>query len=135
MRFKTLEFRRHECYGPCPVYSIKVHSNGFVEWHGEMFVKIFGETSWQISAQAVEDLGQALDDASFAQLKEKYDDYCMTDMSACTIAVELPDGKILTVYHYHGHFDAPKKLDVLEAAIDSIVGTKSYVGDKGFLDA
>ena len=100
-----------------------------------MFVKIFGETSWQISAQAVEDLGQALDDASFAQLKEKYDDYCMTDMSACTIAVELPDGKILTVYHYHGHFDAPKKLDVLEAAIDSIVGTKSYVGDKGFLDA
>lgn len=128
MKFSKLEFKRHMCFGACPVYSIVVTSDGKVDWYGEDFVDEIGERTWLISKQRVKSLGEALDKAHFNNLRKAYDSYEKTDMAGCTVTVELENGWRKSVYHYEGDSNAPDELIKLEKDIDRLVGTKPYVG-------
>ena len=127
-RFQTITLKRGMCFGPCPVYTVTVSSDGRVEWDGDNFVTEWGERTWEISGEGVRDLDEALRAAGFTDLSDAYDEVYVTCVQTDHLTVVFEDGSEKQVEHYVGDESAPDSLDWLKDRIDEIVGTKPYIG-------
>ena len=103
------------CFGECPVYTMKIYRNGFVEYKGKMFVEKEGDFEKSISEDKVEDLINKFEGADFFSFEDKYTSN-MTDLPTTFTTFNF-DGKSKKVENYHG---APDELKELEKELRKI---------------
>jgi hypothetical protein len=123
----TLE--RTACYGWCPVYTLTIHRDGRVEYHGEEFVKQRGSAAAELTPGQIDELDRAFATAQYFSLGSDYTHEDATDASSA-ITSYRKDGRDKKIAHYHGDEHAPDALTTLENAIDSIVGTERWIGTR-----
>lgn len=128
----TLE--RTGCYGPCPVYKLKIYEDGAVKYEGYEYVKQKGKAEAQITKEALDKLIGAFEEIDYFKLNESYDSegkHCpqiWTDHPTATTSLNWKDKK-KTVRHYHGCRGNPvlDQLTALEDKIDEIVNTQRWI--------
>lgn len=60
------------CYGTCPVYQIRIYSNGMADYIGEMHVQKIGLYRKQLPAETISGLIRSFQDAGFWSLQDEY---------------------------------------------------------------
>jgi len=122
--------KRTACYGCCPVYSVAIHGNGFVEYLGEVRVDLPGPQTARIPPERVKDLLRSFEEIRFFDLKEKYFEAC-TDMPTAIISISV-DGRNKEVSNYYGGCEGAKtgpQVDLAKLAeeIDNAAGTGRWI--------
>jgi len=123
---------RTGCLGPCPSYSLRVFSDGKVEYEGQFFVKVRGKAGGTITPEELAQLRQAFAEAKYFSLGAGYDCYEWSDNPSVTTF--FYDGqRRKTIDHYHGCRERPnaKKLaalNALEDRVDQITRSERWVG-------
>jgi len=64
---------RGECFGACPVYSVRVDASGRVEYEGKQYVAVLGRSSWEVPPSSVASLLAECDEVRFFDLKLRCD--------------------------------------------------------------
>ena len=125
---------RTECYGTCPVYSVKVDACGHVEYEGKSYVAVRGPSSWEISTLSVARLLAKCDQVRFFDIKLR----CSTVVyDSPQIVIEVTrDGSTRRLFsELHSTCDSPLHDDpdvhldfaFLADSIDELLGTSSRV--------
>jgi len=130
LSFVLVTLKRTACYGWCPVYSVAIHGNGFVEYLGEVRVDVPGPQTARIPPQRVKDLLRRFEEIRFFELKEKYFETC-TDMPTAIISISV-DGRSKEVSNYYGGCEGAKtgpQVDLAKLAqkIDETAGTDRWI--------
>jgi hypothetical protein len=128
----VVTLQRYGCYGPCPVYSVRLGGDGSVAFTGEQYVKLTGEATGQVPSADVSGLVGAMLDASYFSLES--DGACgpgdrvsiASDASGATTSLSLGD-RTKTISEYHGSSCAPPVLRSIENLIDEVAGTARWV--------
>jgi hypothetical protein len=113
-----ITFSTTECFGFCPVYTVSLDQRGQVKWNGESNVDEKGEAEKTVSAAAAAEVFEALADAGYFELNDKYateEDGCervRTDSPTHNWSVER-DGETKALSHYLG-CEGVAALDKLE---------------------
>jgi Domain of unknown function (DUF6438) len=122
--------QRSVCFGWCPVYTVEVHANGRVDYHGEAHVKHHGYATGWIGREQIAQLRRAFETAGYRALETAYVTPVATDVPTVTISY---DGK--TIVHEHGFTIedgvAPHALYDLEDQVDAIVDIEQWIGSDG----
>src|SRR5437773_2895614 len=77
----TLE--RTACFGPCPVYSVRITGDGRVEYTGKQIVRVVCSATAQISRATVRDLADKFIKMGYFELDNAY--YSSSDDISSTI--------------------------------------------------
>src|SRR5437016_278368 len=111
----TLE--RTGCFGPCPIYKLKITADGSVTFEGRQFVKHIGRTRAAISRQQVRRLLEQFDEIKFFNLEDC--ESVVTDHRSAITSITL-NGRSKTVTHDFGcrSSNVLAKLSKLEQDID-----------------
>lgn len=125
----TLE--RTACFGTCPIYTLAIYEDGRVEYVGQDFVTVKGEQTGSITAEQIQELVAAFQDADYFNLQDEYT-APVTDLPT-TITSFTFDGKTKTIRNYGGCLDgmlvpAPQALCELENKIDEVTNSAQWVG-------
>jgi hypothetical protein len=133
-----LTLQRTECYGICPVYTVKVLSDNKIAFDGEKNTSVKGETSDTLSKEKKAQLIEAIDAADVFSLNDSYmgsEDDCparATDAPSVYLTVKL-NGKEKSIKHYWGCVEEkdykvyPPNLYILENRIDEILDTERWI--------
>ncbi len=116
------------CFGECPVYKVKIHSDGKVQYNGVMFVEKIGKHSWKIDEATIEELNKAIKYYRYFDIRKVKPTFEATDNPSCLLSVTLLDGTSKKTNNYHGDNSYPVELDRLEDKIDKLIGIKDYIG-------
>jgi uncharacterized protein DUF6438 len=122
----SVVLERTACFGSCPVYTVKIHGNGQVEYSGKVDVDTIGSRTARIEPDKVRNLVQDFDAVHFLGLHDKYSERC-TDMPTAIISISF-DGKTKRVSNYFGGCESKTSgpqidLDRLAKEIDDAAGT------------
>jgi Domain of unknown function (DUF6438) len=128
----TLE--RTACFGPCPMYSVTVTSDGKVKFEGRQFTKVTGKASGKITKQAFRGLVAEFKKIDYFSLPDQYSPgtpqcpQMITDHPSANTSLRL-NGKTKTVAHYHGCGESGKlpQLTALENKIDLVAKTQTWI--------
>jgi hypothetical protein len=122
----SIELSRSECYGTCPSYSVVVHGDGEIEFHGRGYVAIPGDHQARIEPEASARLLERFQAADFFELKDTYRAGVTDNPTYC---LELVIGaKKKTVIDYVGTWvGMPTSVNELEDAVDEAAGTDRWV--------
>jgi hypothetical protein len=122
----SMQLSRSGCYGTCPRYSVVVHGDGKVEFHGLHYVAIPGDYQARITPEAASRLLERFRAVGFFELKDTYR-ASVTDNP--TYRLELVIGtKKKTIVDYVGTWvGMPKSISELEDAVDEAAGTDRWV--------
>jgi hypothetical protein len=116
------------CFGFCPGYSVEVDVSGRVTYVGGMNVLTVGTETAQLQPQALAALRRAIADSGLNALPD-HCCHCYGATDSDTVTVTIADGSAPKVVDdYQGCPARSKRLDELEAAIDRIVGTETWIG-------
>ena len=119
----SLTLERTGCEGFCPWYSVTILSDGSVHYEGKAYVHVEGNRRKTIQVSDVNKLIRKLRDEDFFRWEENTD-VCV-DNPEVRITVSL-NGQHKQVLEGCG---APGKVLALAGLIDTISGTKSWVGN------
>ena len=123
-----ISLTRTECFGTCPVFTLRVFADGRVAYKGERFVIRRGLVRSRISAGKLEALRQAVAKAGYATLDEKCCN-CPSRTDAPSTYLEIADGAASkAIHHYHGCLSAPVAVSDLEDEIISTAGATRWIG-------
>jgi ankyrin repeat protein len=128
--FDTLRMSlsRTGCFGTCPSYSVEIHGNGDVIYHGNGCVLIMGEHHASIPRGAVTNLLQAFRNTDYFSLRDSYTQP-VTDNPTYTTSIEF-DGHKKSVTDYVGAgAGMPDVVTELEEKIDELAGTDKWIGE------
>ena len=128
--FRRIFFARTPCYGPCPVYKLEIYPNGRVNYSGEHRVRVEGFKSWQIDAQAVQELNNLIEKYDYFNIKEQMVTMMSTDSPSCITEIIMEDGRKRKIRNDHGCNQWPPKLRAFENRIDRIINSAEYVEEK-----
>jgi Domain of unknown function (DUF6438) len=122
----SIKFSRSGCYGTCPSYSVVIHGDGKIEFHGEYFVSIRGDHQARIAPEAAARLLERFRAAEFFEFKDKYVASVTDNPTYC---LELAIGaKRKTIADYVGTWvGMPTLVSELEDAVDDAAGTDRWV--------
>jgi hypothetical protein len=122
----SIRLSRSGCYGTCPSYSVVIHGDGEIKFHGERFVAIPGDHDARITLEAVARLLERFRAAEFFELKDRYAASVTDNPTYC---LELTVGpKRKTVTDYVGSWvGMPTSVSGLEDAVDAVAGTDRWV--------
>ena len=125
---------RGPCHGFCPVYWVRVATDGAVLYEGREFVADVGRRRAHLSPEALTALRSAFADANFFTLEDAYRRRDYRGFPRVTITHRDGD-RIKTIDHDLGDSGAPARLLELEETIDRLVGTDAWIGepDRGVL--
>jgi len=121
-----IRLKRGGCFGPCPIYKVRIHGNGTVIYQGEEFVRIKGTHKVKISLEKIKLLISEFEKTNFFQLKDRYMDIDTTCQPTVTTSITI-NGKTKTIIHNYGDLSAPEKLIKLEDKIDEIINTNQWI--------
>lgn len=137
---------RQGCYGRCPVYRLKVHGDGLVEYEGDAYVLFKGRHRARIAPANVDQLLADFRNANYFALDDKYVELrksteilvtaggctkklsqthigMATDLSSTVTTLTIGD-KTKKVLDYYG---APASLRQLENKIDELTHSDKWV--------
>jgi len=126
-----ISLQRTSCFGPCPVYTVKIEARGRVTYEGEKFVRVVGRQTARIDIAAVAKLLAHAERIHFFDMRNAYRAIENPDGST-TMVTDLPT-KIVTVTanrrtkRVEDYIGAPDALAEFEAAIDEAAGTQRWV--------
>lgn len=120
---------RSGCYGICPVYSVKLNSNGKVQFVGKYKVRKIGKVDFSIEAGAVKAIFNQINENQLWNLKQNYG---IAPVDAPTVFLTI---KIGEKEHYTEHPDGisnyiPYSAIELENMIDEIPQIKELIGPR-----
>jgi hypothetical protein len=126
----SVVLERTACLGTCPVYTVKIHGSGLVEYVGTFYVNVRGSRTARIEPDRVRDLLRAFDAVHFLGLRGSYAEGC-TDEPTTIITISF-DGKTKRVSNYFGGCEGQTSgpqidLDKLAQQIDATAGTIRWV--------
>jgi hypothetical protein len=99
-------------------------SNGKVSFSGADFGQEPQKLSWNIDANAIDELNKAIHQYGFFSIKKVKPTYFATDLSSCTTSVRMEDDSKRKTDNYHGDDSFPEELNKLEDKIDKLIGIK-----------
>lgn len=111
----TLEVRTTGCMGTCPVYHLRVASDGSAQYRGLHHVARKDSFTRELPDSAIAQLRQALISSRFSTLDSVYDDPYTADLPSTIIKLQMPDRgyeKSVT-----SRIDPPPRLQELEGAL------------------
>jgi hypothetical protein len=122
----SIQLSRSGCYGTCPSYSVVVHGDGKIEFHGKRYVAIPGDYQARIAPEAAERLLERFRAADFFGFKDEYRAGVTDNPTYC---LELVIGaKKKTIIDYVGTWvGMPTSISELEDAVDEAAGTDRWV--------
>ena len=97
------------CYGECPVYTLTIYQDSSIRYNGKMFTKKTGKFAGKAEAKHIEQIKNALEQASFFKLNRVYDDSSVTDLPTTIIAAQT-EGKKNRVRARYNEPDSFRKL-------------------------
>ncbi len=121
-----VSLQREACFGKCPLYSVRVMTDGAVTFEGERFVAVTGTSTAQLDPAALGTLVARLEASGFERWKPAYTTREVTDLA--TVELRFKDK---TIRHYLGDAHAPAELTALEADVDTLLGTSQWVTGTG----
>lgn len=104
------------------MYSVRVLTDGLVEFNGRRYVSVEGPASSHLSAEALATLTARLEQAPLGEWKSGYDTRTTTDEA--DVKLELRGRRIS---HYLGDASAPASLTQLEQDLDALLQTAQWV--------
>jgi hypothetical protein len=132
----VLRLERGPCRGFCPVYVVEVTERGHVRFDGQRFVKDSGQRNHDVAPEAVRDLMLrvaatrfAATDTAITPEHMRCGRY-MADLPSASVSARLSGG-LRTVRFDRGCDGAPRFLDSLATAVDSVARTAPWVIRKG----
>ena len=115
----TLE--RTACFGPCPVYTVRITGDGGVEYTGTQIVRVVGSATAQISRAAVRDLADKFIKMGYFELDNAY--YSSSeDISSTITSIQLGSRTKSVVRNVAG----PAALREIEWQIDRVAGVARW---------
>jgi hypothetical protein len=122
----SIKLSRSGCYGTCPSYTVAIHGDGKIEFHGGHYVAIPGDHQAQIAPEAVARLLERFRAADFFAFKDKYV-ASVTDNPTYCLELAI-DTKKKTITDYVGTWvGMPTLVSELEDAVDEAAGTDRWV--------
>ncbi len=128
----ALTLERTVCFGGCPVYTVTIHEDGTVIYHGERFVDVEGEQIGQIDPATVERMVEVFADAGYFAWDEAYTDRYVTDVPSVITSVTR-NGETHRIERYTGDGSAPLLLPYLERWLDLMANTGQWTGAQPFI--
>lgn len=104
-----LEVETTPCYGECPVYTLTIYQDSTIQYNGKMFTQKTGKFAGKAKAKHIEQIKNALEQASFFKLNRVYNDSSVTDLPTTIIAAQT-DGKKNHVKARYNEPDSFRKL-------------------------
>jgi hypothetical protein len=122
----SIKLSRSGCYGTCPSYSVVIHGDGKIEFHGRHYIAIPGDHQARIPPEAAARLLERFRAAGFFEFKDKYVASVTDNPTYC---LELAIGaKRKTITDYVGTWvGMPTLISELEDAVDETAGTDRWV--------
>jgi hypothetical protein len=125
----TLE--RTPCFGTCPVYSVRITSDGAVDYEGKQFVRITGLAHATIPTEDVARLVDEFEKSGYFSLQDNYKFVVradgsrayVTDLPTTTTSIQIGTRR-KKIENYVG---APEALRDLERRIDAVAGTMRWI--------
>jgi len=127
-----ISLERTRCFGVCPVYTVTIHADGLVEFHGEMFVESVGDYTARIDPQAFRRLRDMSERIDFFSLDTEYRFGTGPDGTRIVVS-DLPT-RITTLHRGResksvvNYFGGPAELEEFEKLIDEMGDTARWVG-------
>jgi hypothetical protein len=132
--FEWISLERTQCYGSCPVYSVRIGSDGAISYDGKMYVTEKGKRAASASADELSFLQAAVQIAKFQAMNSTYAserDGCQpvpTDSPGLKITIRQ-DLSEKSVFYYFGCRGPAQVKQVIWLAdtIDRVAGTDRWV--------
>ena len=129
-----LSMSRGSCYGPCPVYEVRVDASGCVDYAGKSNVAVEGTQRWNVPSSSVAKLIAKCDELGFFDLKLRCD---VVIKDTPKVIIEVTRGGITKRLAskldrtcrsaLHDDPDVHLKFDSFAAEVDEILETSSRV--------
>ena len=126
-----ISLQRTSCFGPCPVYTVKIDARGSVTYEGEKFVRVVGRQIARVDRSVVARLLTHAERIHFFDMRNAYRSIDNPDGSTTTVT-DLPT-KIVTITsnrrtkRVEDYVGAPATLEEFERAIDEAAGSNRWV--------
>jgi hypothetical protein len=122
----SIQLSRSGCFGTCPSYSVVIHGDGRIEFHGRHDVAIPGDHQARIAPEVAARLLERFRAAEFFEFKNEYVASVTDNPTYC---LELAIGaKRKTITDYVGSWvGMPTLVSELEDAVDEAAGTDRWV--------
>lgn len=123
--FGTVEIRlrRTACYGPCPVYSVRLYGDGRVEYKGNRYVSVLGVKHYRVDPAAVAGLARKFYEKGFFNFCASYREP-VTDEP--TVETAIHAGNLARMVSVYGS-KAPEGLEDLQARIEQTAKITEFV--------
>jgi hypothetical protein len=129
----TITLTRTMCYGPCPAYSVAIHSDGRVDYEGYNNTVVTGRRSGRISQSQFNQVLNSFLKIGFLQLNDTYSGSQYKNSSEAhgqTIITAIAvNDDTKTVSRYVDDTCVPPELHVVEDMIDAVADTQHWVGN------
>lgn len=112
----SVTLRRGACFGTCPIYQVRLDSDGTVTWEGERFVERLGRYSGQIDAADFSRLAGFIRRANFFEWEPEYAGN-VTDLPDYDLTVAA--GSQVKTVRQNG-VDEPPDFWVIAALVDGL---------------
>jgi hypothetical protein len=113
-----IAIERTPCYGFCQTYTLRLFSDGRVEYRGQASVPFVGQREGQLDKYFFTRLARTAVGIGFFELQDRYT--CgVTDSPTVYVAV-TKNGERKIIEHYAPEYDGPYALRLLEQEIDAM---------------
>ena len=122
-------FERTACFGACPTYRVKIHSDGRVDWVGGANVRVIGEAHGVADRRKLDQLAVTLDLVKFYARES---DGHLGKPDVIVVCTDLPSVRISAVapgQHNAIDYDGCQKdidLERLVEQLDDVAGTAAW---------
>jgi hypothetical protein len=117
-----IAIERTSCYGFCPTYTLRLFSDGRVEYTGQASVRFVGTRNGKVDEYFFTQLARVAVGIGFFELQDRYT-CAVTDNPTVYVAV-VQNGRRKVIEHYAPEWNGPSALRLFEDAID---GVQRYV--------
>lgn len=113
-----ISIERTPCYGFCPTYTLRLFSDGSVEYLGQASVEYVGTRRGKLHEYFFARLARVALGIGFFDMQDRYT-CAVTDNPTVYVAV-TKDGRRKVIEHYAAEWNGPHALLLFEDAIDAV---------------
>lgn len=117
----VFSMKKTSCYGPCPVYEMKIYKNGFVKLTAEEHLDLKGEFYTKLPGSKVKMLVSKFKEAGFFEMERQYTSI-IKDLPTTWIYFSN-EGRQKRIKDYYG---APDSLRDLEKELSSLLESEDW---------
>ncbi|HEX6765464.1 MAG TPA: DUF6438 domain-containing protein [Polyangiaceae bacterium] len=114
-----IALERTACYGNCPIYTVRLHSDGSVDYIGVAFAEQAGRHRGTIPESWFRSLAALALDIGYFELEDSYS--CQVTDNPTVYSSVTRNGQRKIIRHYAPGMTGPPRLRAFEEAIDTFV--------------